>query len=185
MTPEEQAILTLITSAPGYQVQVFGELYVYRLEDGTFAVGVEGGKEAIFTDAGDAVEIFETIRRQMKLGFEFERKRSDMDTIDLLKSQILAKRPGMLHYQLKERVYCPHMLGRTKDGRIVLQAYQIGGVGAPERDTGWRFFYLDGVSDVRDHTATWQPEKLEKAEDPAKAYVPPKFVTEILALVAP
>lgn len=104
------------------------------------------------------------------------------ETVELLKNQIKTKKAGMLTYTLKERVYCPHLLGRCRDGRIVLQAYQVPVNGEPERQEGWRFFYLDGVTDAKDYDGVlpWHPQNLEKAE---KTYQPPKFVVEVLALV--
>ncbi len=79
----ETNLLNLITSEVGYEVDLFGTLYLRPLEDLTFAVGSddkERGKEydweKCFTDPKEAVKFFEDKRREMGLGWDFERYRT-------------------------------------------------------------------------------------------------------------
>lgn len=90
-------------------------------------------------------------------------------------------------YQGLERQVCPYLLGKTKDDRLVLQGFQFGGqtskgeILAPEFG-GWRFFYLDEMPGAMVlGPGPWYPAPVQKAEG-RPAYVPPKFITVVLAL---
>ena len=79
MTTEEQ-IAALIDLSPGYEVQIFGLLSVFKTEDGAYTVHqrtVDNGKSVFLsqtthTTALGAAAEFERVRVQRKLGYEFE-----------------------------------------------------------------------------------------------------------------
>lgn len=81
----EDALVTLLESNVGYNVDLFCFLTLRHLEDGTFAVSRHEYDEAhpsqlrfmyeeIFEDARKAVEFFEEKRREYELGYDFERE---------------------------------------------------------------------------------------------------------------
>jgi hypothetical protein len=66
------AVIAVISSPAGLSV-AFEDLMVYRLEDGTYAVDVDAGKDQrIWKSAHDAADDFEKVRQEMKLGYDFE-----------------------------------------------------------------------------------------------------------------
>jgi hypothetical protein len=79
MTTEEQ-IAALIGLGPGYEVQIFGLVSVFRTEDGAYTVHqrtVDNGKSVFLSQTShptalEAATEFERIRVQRKLGYEFE-----------------------------------------------------------------------------------------------------------------
>lgn len=82
LTPDEQAIERLVSSKAGYCVS-FDRISVYMLDstcdEGQYAVNLEDqdGKvcdEKCFKTAAEAAVFFETHRRRLKLGFDFEGK---------------------------------------------------------------------------------------------------------------
>ena len=82
LTPDEQAIARLISSKAGYCVS-FDRISVYMLDstckDRQYAVNLEDhdGKECdekCFKAAAEAAAFFETHRRRLRLGFDFEGK---------------------------------------------------------------------------------------------------------------
>jgi hypothetical protein len=108
-----------------------------------------------------------------------------MKTIDILKLAITTKSPALIVYKDKLRDILPFMLGKTRDDRIVLQAWQRGEGG------GWRFFYLNEMLEgsVASPPAYFDPSiwdepmaTIKKSED---GYKPPAFVTEVIAQVLP
>lgn len=89
-----------------------------------------------------------------------------------------------------ERHVCPHMLGLSKDDRLVVHAFQYaggdskGGIERPEQGS-WKFFYLDTFESqpLPLHPVNgWYPKDLKKAEG---EYKPPKFVKQIISLYNP
>lgn len=112
---------------------------------------------------------------------------SEDPRIAQLKEMIEGQIPGMLVYQGFSRHFCPYLLGITGDRRVVLHAYQYGGMSskgevAPDKGAGWRFFYLDTVDGPivkMTMPASWYPADLEKSE---ADYTPPKFIVAVLAL---
>ena len=112
-----------------------------------------------------------------------------MDTAILtgLMEAVQQKMPITFNYMGAAREVCPYMLGTTADKGIVLQAFQFGGASSKGviRDPQygeWKYFYIDKISGgIQSMVAGWYPApKLEKAEP--RNYVPPKFVTSVLAL---
>ena len=68
-----QLISELVSMEPGYGIEMFDDLFIYRLEDGRFSVGDNGIHEKLFTDSLEAARYFEECRKRKKLGFEFEK----------------------------------------------------------------------------------------------------------------
>jgi hypothetical protein len=73
---DAELIAALIAQPPGYEINLFGLLYVHRLEDGRYAVGIDkklsGGGEELFADPAEAARLFLEKRREFMLGYEFE-----------------------------------------------------------------------------------------------------------------
>ena len=84
MFPDEQAIERLISSKAGYCIVALGDrLRTYKLDstlkDGQYAVVLddESGnelEEKHFKTAAEAATFFETHRRRLRMGFDFEEK---------------------------------------------------------------------------------------------------------------
>lgn len=108
--------------------------------------------------------------------------------IDELKNQILTKSCGGMVYQGFPRLYCPHLMGLTADGRVVIHAWQHGGYTSKgeisaTNPAGWRFFYLDEVKNLTTFPPDaqgWYPKELAKSE---ADYVPPKFIIRVYAVI--
>ncbi len=105
---------------------------------------------------------------------------------DVLKRFIQGRTPTTFMYQGMIRKACPHLLGITKDNRMVCHGYQFGGGSSKGEVTpetgGWRFFYLDEISEISfGDPAVWYPGDLKKSE---VEYKPPAFIIQIL-VVAP
>lgn len=82
------AIVAVITSPAGLSV-AFDDLMVYRLEDGTYAVDTESGKEQrVWKSAHEAADDFETTRKAMRLGYDFETSPSS-DLIDEMRKETI------------------------------------------------------------------------------------------------
>lgn len=107
--------------------------------------------------------------------------------IDGIADSVVGKRRLSFEYQGHARLACGYLLGKTKDDRLVLHAYQYGGAGSKGEVTDpslgtWRFFYLDEMSDkvtAFDSDNVWYPLEFKKSE---ADYVPPKFITQVLAI---
>jgi hypothetical protein len=80
------AVIAVISSPAGLSV-AFDDLMVYRLENGNYAVDVDAEKDQrIWKTAHEAVDDFEKVRQEMKLGYEFETTREPpMDTIHFVR----------------------------------------------------------------------------------------------------
>jgi hypothetical protein len=82
-----EAIATLLAADVGYSIDLFGLLTVMRLEDGRFAVSSyeydpETGScdptdEQLFTDPLAAATVFEAMRAERLLGYEYEHGEDD------------------------------------------------------------------------------------------------------------
>lgn len=102
--------------------------------------------------------------------------------ISNIKFAIEAKWPISFPYQGRIREVCPYLLAKTADDRLVLHALQTGGESSkgPVTKPEWRFFYLDqfdrGPGTIR---APWADADIKKSEG---GYVPPKFITEVIAI---
>ena len=74
----EEAIVHLISSESGHCVEIFG-LNICQMDDLTYAVFYDNEEstnrnfELSFTDPLEAAKVFESKRKEMKMGFEFER----------------------------------------------------------------------------------------------------------------
>lgn len=111
-----------------------------------------------------------------------------------LLNAIRDKKSCSVSYKGKVRIFSPHMLAKTHpiegkaEGRLVVQGFQFGGAGSkgdvtPETG-GWRYFYLDEMSDaivVAKEGDKWYPESSEALEK--KEYIPPAFIAKVLAFV--
>lgn len=106
--------------------------------------------------------------------------------VETVRNQIRNKLNGSMLYKNEKRWYSPHMIGVTKDRRIVIHAYQYQTTDQ-EAKPGWRFFYLHEIEGLMVETcpplSPWYPlgQPLDKAEK--KEYTPPKFVIEVLEVV--
>ena len=71
------------------------------------------------------------------------------------------RQPIEAAYQGRQRLFCPHRLGRNRDGRLRVLCYQYGGdsrsglqpVGSPEN---WRCIVLEKLSRVKLIEGAWQ-----------------------------
>jgi hypothetical protein len=82
LTPDEQALSRLIASQAGYCVTALGDrLAIYQLDsdspDGQYAVALDDHdgnelEERHFKSPDEAAVFFETHRKRMRMGFEFE-----------------------------------------------------------------------------------------------------------------
>lgn len=78
-------IIALLKKRRGFGVDLFGLLSIEDLEDGTIRIfdqrdhlkSLEDGEEMIHHHVKAAVEHFLTIRRERRLGYDYERKDSD------------------------------------------------------------------------------------------------------------
>lgn len=76
----EDLLTELMICGTGYEVDLFGMLYLRPLENGEFEVGREdcvgsNNKDnwyRCFKDARKAVQFFEKTRKEQELGYEFE-----------------------------------------------------------------------------------------------------------------
>lgn len=87
MTDEERVevlarlLSAVLATGVGYEIDMYGMLYLRPLEDGTFAVGSEDSCrpkkehwEKIFKDPFKAARAFEAVRRSRSLGFDYEQE---------------------------------------------------------------------------------------------------------------
>jgi hypothetical protein len=66
------AVIATISSPAGLSVS-FGDLMVFRLEDGRYAVDCEEDAwQHVWKTAHEAADDFEKVRKEMKLGYDFE-----------------------------------------------------------------------------------------------------------------
>lgn len=110
--------------------------------------------------------------------------------IEWMSKAVEQKQLLKFEYQGFMREVCPHLLGVSKEGRLVLHAFQhagsssTGSVASPE-EGNWRFFYLDQIPAHQIvwnlGPGNWYPPKLAKTEA-GKEYVPPRFIATVLAL---
>jgi hypothetical protein len=83
------------------------------------------------------------------------------DIYQLVWNAIANKRPIESHYNARRRLFCPHRLGRNKDGELRVLSYQYGGEsetglkppGSPEN---WRCLVLEKLSRVRFLEDEWR-----------------------------
>ena len=82
----------------------------------------------------------------------------------LLRSALLNKRCIAANYKGLQRIFCPVVIGRSKDERLLVLCYQVGGrsrsglkaAGSPDN---WRCFELEKLTGVRESGHRWyEPE---------------------------
>ena len=79
----------------------------------------------------------------------------------LVRTAVANKQPIEAVYERRLRLFCPHRLGRNREGRLRVLCYQYGGdsrsglqpVGSPEN---WRCIVLEKLSRVKLIEGAWQ-----------------------------
>jgi hypothetical protein len=79
----------------------------------------------------------------------------------ILRAAVESRRPISAVYDNRDRLFCPHRLGRNKDGRARLLCYQYGGesesglkpAGSPDN---WRCMAIDKLRRVELLDGPWQ-----------------------------
>lgn len=79
----------------------------------------------------------------------------------LIRAAIMEKRALRASYDGRERLLCPYMLGRNREGRVRILCLQIGGESASglrrkEGDGDWRCLALEKFGGVALAEAAWQ-----------------------------
>ncbi len=62
---------------------------------------------------------------------------------DLIKNAILNRKRIVLNYDPGDRIIEPHTLGWSKDGNLLLRAYQTEGASASDEHENWKLFRVD------------------------------------------
>ena len=82
----------------------------------------------------------------------------------LLRTAGARKQPVAAMYEGHPRLFCPHLLGRSKQGRRNAFCYQFGGAGVSGLRTvsagvgGWRCIVVDKLSQVELQSGGWHTE---------------------------
>jgi len=82
----------------------------------------------------------------------------------LLRTAAVRKQPVAAMYDDLPRLLCPHVLGRSREGRLRAFCYQCGGSSGsglrigPEGMSGWRCIAVDKLSQVELRTGAWRTE---------------------------
>jgi len=82
----------------------------------------------------------------------------------LLRTAGARKQPVAAMYEGQPRLFCPHLLGRSKQGRWNVFCYQFGGAGVSGLRTvsagvgGWRCIVVDKLSQVELQSGGWHTE---------------------------
>ena len=79
----------------------------------------------------------------------------------LIRAAITGRRPMAAVYDGRERLLCPYMLGRNKEGHLRLPGYQYGGQSGSglQRKDGrgdWRCFSVEKMGAIQLLNAEWQ-----------------------------
>ncbi len=79
----------------------------------------------------------------------------------LVWNAVASKRPIEARYHGHARLFCPHRLGRNKDGQLRVLCYQYGGESAsglkrPGSPENWRCIVLEKLSGVRVLEDRWR-----------------------------
>ena len=83
----------------------------------------------------------------------------------LLRTAGARKQPVAAMYEGHPRLFCPHLLGRSKQGRRNAFCYQFGGAGVSGLRTvsagvgGWRCIVVDKLSQVELQSGGWHTER--------------------------
>jgi len=83
------------------------------------------------------------------------------DVYRTVRTAVETRRPISAIYHDRHRLFCPHRLGRNKDGQLRVLCYQFGGesesglepAGSP---ANWRCIALDKLSGVEILNGSWQ-----------------------------
>ena len=78
---------------------------------------------------------------------------------DVIRAAIAGKISVRAIYDGRERLLCPHMLGRSKEGEVRILCLQIGGESASglrRKDGDWRCLALEKFSSVRPAGEPWR-----------------------------
>jgi len=82
----------------------------------------------------------------------------------LLRTAGACKQPVAAMYEGHPRLFCPHLLGRSKQGRRNAFCYQFGGASVSGLKTvsagvgGWRCIVVDKLSQVELQSGGWHTE---------------------------
>ena len=82
----------------------------------------------------------------------------------LLRTAAARKQPVAAMYEGHPRLFCPHLLGRSKQGRWHAFCYQFGGASVSSLRTfsagvgGWRCIVVDKLSQVELQSGGWHTE---------------------------
>jgi predicted DNA-binding transcriptional regulator YafY len=68
----------------------------------------------------------------------------------LIAKAIRAKHRLEINYPPGKRVVEPHVLGRSKDGHVLLRAFQTGGASSSGEPVNWKLFRLDRMGSAND-----------------------------------
>src|SRR5580700_12291285 len=101
----------------------------------------------------------------------------------LVRAAVANKQPIEAVYQGRLRLFCPHRLGRNREGGLRVLCYQYGGdsrsglqpVGSPEN---WRCIVLEKLSRVKPIEDTWRtaPNHSRPTSCVAEADIDPRII---------
>lgn len=83
------------------------------------------------------------------------------DVYEMVRAAIVTRRPIAAVYHQRQRLLCPHRLGRNKHGERRVLCYQYGGesksgLKTPGSSDNWRCIVLDQLSHVHLLNGPWQ-----------------------------
>ncbi|HEY3936393.1 MAG TPA: hypothetical protein VGL97_03135 [Bryobacteraceae bacterium] len=86
---------------------------------------------------------------------------SQQEIYDLIRAAVLEKRPIAAFYDGFERLFCPHVLGRNKEGRLQVLCYQFGGKSTRGLEpvgsaANWRCIALAKLESVKGVEGAWR-----------------------------
>jgi len=81
------------------------------------------------------------------------------DIYRLVWAAVASKRPMEARYDGRPRLFCPHRLGRNREGQLRVLCYQYGGgsgLQPPGSPANWRCLALEKLTKVRLLEDTWR-----------------------------
>lgn len=83
------------------------------------------------------------------------------DIYRMVRQAVETRRPISAIYEEHPRLFCPHRLGRNKEGEFRVLCYQFGGMSRsglkpPGSPDNWRCMALDKLNGVRLLESAWQ-----------------------------
>ena len=89
------------------------------------------------------------------------RARPREDVYEIVRQAVERRRPISAVYYNRRRLFCPHRLGRNKDGQLRVLCYRYGGesesglkpIGSPDN---WRCVALDKLGNVEVLNGAWR-----------------------------